>query len=89
MSNLFGLCFDLSGFQGLPFSLAQTYRTNWNTYNRIQIVNSNISVARNRGDVGLVYYQYVTYEEREQFISGQMLHIRRYPQFSWLPVPQD
>jgi hypothetical protein len=81
--------FDLSGFSGLPSSLKLTYETQWNTYNRIQIANSNVSTLRAAGDKTALYYQFVSYQEKNAFTNGQMLHIKRYPDSNWAPVPED
>ena len=43
MSGPFIGTFDLSGFLAVPSSLKLKYQDDWNTYNRIQLVNSNIS----------------------------------------------
>lgn len=81
--------FDLSGFTGLPFSLANTYRAQWATFNRIQSYNLNVSTMRNAGDKTLNYYQFVSNTERGEFASGQVLHQRRYPTVNWNSVPND
>ena len=89
----FGLTYDLSGFLGLPQSLKVSYVADWNTYNRIQTLNSNVSTARGGGAVPTgtpaVYYQYVTYAEKTSFLNGQMLHIRRYPDSNWSKVSEN
>jgi hypothetical protein len=86
---MFAMMFDLSGFSGLMTSAKLKYETQWNTYNRIQIVNSNVSTLRASGDKTALYYQFPTYEEKTAFTNGQMLHIKRYPDSNWAPIPQD
>ncbi len=85
-ANKFFVAFDLSGFRAVPQSVKVDYQTYWNVYNRIQIYDSNVSTVRGEGDKKATYYQYVSYDERNSFINGQMLHIRRYPGISWAPV---
>ena len=81
--------FDLSGFLCIPNSVRVKYNDYWNTYNRIQLSNLEVSTIRNTGDKSLSYYQFVSYLERDSFINGQILHIRRYPDSNWAPVPED
>lgn len=81
--------FDLSGFQGLPYSLKLKYESYWNTYNRIQTFNVEVSTLRNGGDKTATYYQYVSYAEKDAFVNGQSLHIKRYPTSNWTPVSED
>ena len=79
--------FDVSGFQGLPFALALKYKHQWDTFNRIQSFNLNVSTLRKAGNLGLSYYQYVTYGEQADFTMGQYLHQKRYPGVNWNSVP--
>ena len=46
MSNQFVGAFDLSGFLAVPSSLKIEYQQAWNTYNSVQLFNSNISTLR-------------------------------------------
>lgn len=84
-------CFDLSGFLGLPQSLALSYRQDWNVFDKVQTFNSNVSTIRNAGNLGANYYIYKTNEERAAFLNGQQLHVKRYPLFVnlWRTVNQD
>lgn len=82
--------FDLSGFQGLSFSIAQTYKRQWDTFNRIQSYNLGISTQKSQGAAPtLSYYQYLSYAERNDFTAGQNLHVLRYPNVGWNSVPND
>jgi hypothetical protein len=89
----FEIMFDVSGYLGLPISVKQRYETQWNTYNRIQIVNSNVSTLRGTegaaATAGLSYYQFQSYFERNEFVNGQMLHQKRYPNSNWAAVQED
>jgi hypothetical protein len=88
----FEVMFDVSGYLGLPISVKQRYEAQWNTYNRIQIANSNVSTLKGGGDgraAGLSYYQFQSYFERNEFLNGQFLHQKRYPGSNWAPVQED
>ena len=82
-------CFDVSGFLGLSQSVLRDYKDWWNTFERIQAINSNISTQRAAGNTALTYYVYIDSQERVAFINGQALHIRRYPDSNWAPVPKN
>lgn len=81
--------FDLSGFLGLPFATALKFKQQWDTFNRIQSFNLNVSTLRHAGDKGLAYYQYQSFAEQGDFITGQSLHVKRYPTANWNSVPND
>jgi hypothetical protein len=82
-------CFDLSGFLALSSSQALLYRQQWDTYNRIQTFNSNVSTIRAQGNRGISYYTYINFDEKDAFTNGQYLHQKRYPNSNWNAVPQD
>ena len=83
------VCFDLSGFTGLSFGAAQKYRGDWNTFERIQEYNSNISTLRAAGAPGLTYYTYASANEQISFVNGQFLHFKRYPSSNWNEVQKN
>jgi hypothetical protein len=83
-----GDCFDLSGFQGLSFSQAMNYKNDWNTYNYVQGINSNISTQRGLYGVKYQYYTFKDFAQKTSFLNGQSLHVRRYPNSNWAPVEQ-
>lgn len=89
MSGPFIGTFDLSGFLAVPSSLKIKYQDDWNTYNRIQTVNSNISTLRSIGDKAQNYYTYSSYDELIAFQLGQYLHVQRYPNSNWNAVPKN
>jgi hypothetical protein len=84
-------CFDASGFLVMTIQQNQTYKDAWNTFNRIQTINSNVSTIRAVGNKNVYYYNYKTNAEKLQFIQGQSLHMRIYPSFSsfWMPVEKN
>jgi hypothetical protein len=81
--------FDLSGFLAVPSSLKLKYQDDWNIYNRIQILNSNVSTIRSAGDKTLLYYTYASCDEQVSFQRGQYLHVQRYPASNWNAVSKD
>ncbi len=81
--------FDLSGYIGLSFGQALQYKSQWDTFNRIQTFNTQVSTIRNSGDKTLSYYQFVSGTERSDFTAGQFLHQKRYPGVGWNSVPND
>ena len=78
--------FDLSGYMYQSQAQISELRNAWNTYERIQICN--IQVSTNIGSGTLLYgagindpyfYQFASMEEKNMFNKGQMLHNARYP----------
>jgi hypothetical protein len=78
--------FDLSGYMYQSQAQITDLRNAWNTYERVQI--SNIQVSTNIGLGTLVlgpgtnapyFYQFTSMEEKNMFNKGQNLHIERYP----------
>jgi len=89
-SSIYTTCFDLSGFIGLSFSQALSYQSDWNTYNRVQLSNMTISTLRGTtGNTTLQYYVFTDYAQKTSFLNGQLLHVRRYPNSNWAPVPEN
>jgi hypothetical protein len=86
MSSPF-IIFDLSGFLAVPSSLRVIYQTYWNTYERIESYNLNVSTLRSAGDRTLSYYLFNGNQEQIAYTNGRMLHIQRYPNSNWTPVP--
>jgi hypothetical protein len=83
-------CFDLSGYKGLSIGASLKYRQSWDTYDRIQSYNSNVSTLRGEGKgAGLTYYTFASGEEKTSFLNGQVLHVRRYPSSNWAPVTKN
>ena len=82
-------CFDLSGIRGLTPVQFRIYKDAWNTYNRVQSYNSNISTLRDSGSKFLNYYQFVDMNEKNQYSRGQQLHVQVYPFSNWNSVPPN
>ena len=82
-------CFDASGFRFMTPVQFRIYKDAWNTYNRVQSYNSNISTLRHAGQTNLNYYQFVNMQEKNQFAQGQQLHVQVYPSSNWSSVPPN
>jgi len=81
--------FNLNGiFIGLSQSQRLTYKSDCDTYNRIQIYNSNVSTANSSG-LNKAYYQYIQISERSSFQNGLRLHEQAYPYNNWTAVTQN
>ena len=76
-------CFDASGFQFLPQSLYMTYQSQWATFERIYYTNSNVSTMHSQGDNSMSYYNFINSVEQTDYLAGQMLHTKRYPNSNW------
>lgn len=83
------MTFDLSGLLALPQSTKILYQNAWNTFERIQGYNWNVSTIRSGGDTTPLYYTYVSMTEMNTFTIGQFLHVQRYPTSNWAPVSKD
>lgn len=84
------VCFDLSGFQYMGQIQKLQYMTAWTTFNTVQTYNSNVSTLRATGSYPtLMYYQFITSQERTVFTTGQFLHQQRYPTSNWTKVQQN
>ena len=73
----------------LPQGIINNYRNDWNTFNRIQAFNSNVSTLRSAGEQGISYYTYVNYAEKESFRNGQQLHTLYLPNSNWNVVQKN
>jgi hypothetical protein len=85
--------FDLSGYMYQSQAQITDLRNAWNTYERVQI--SNIQVSTNIGLGTLVYgsgnnnpyfYQFASMEEKNMFYKGENLHISRYPYINFSTI---
>jgi hypothetical protein len=80
--------FDASGYYCLSQVVYRGYQDAWNTFNRIQTYNINVSTMKATGTTGIYYYQFADFTEKGQFTNGRALHIRRYPNSNWDPVSE-
>ena len=81
--------FNLGSIVGLTPSLYLRYKGAWDTFERIQFINSNVSTVKSLSNVTLPYYTYITYKEREEFNLGQYLHVQTYPNSVWNTVREN
>jgi hypothetical protein len=83
------ITFDLSGIRAVPNSVKVAYENYWNTFERVEHYNLNISTLRSTGNKTYEYYIFLTNDEQVRYTNGRMLHIQRYPNSNWAPVPKD
>jgi hypothetical protein len=83
------ITFDLSGFLAVPSSLKMIYQSYWGTFELVESYNFNVSTLRSAGDKTQNYHMFDGNEEQVAYINGRMLHIQRYPNSNWTPVPKD
>jgi len=76
-------CFDLSGFGPLPEGTKIQYQTAWGIYEKVRTNDISVSTMRGNGDTSKFYFQFQTSEERNQWVNGLLLHIKRYPTSNW------
>ena len=80
---------DLSGFKFLTFGQKTEYQRAWQIFNNVQTYNSNVSTLRSAGQTTLIYYQFISGEEKTKFLQGRFLHIQAYPNSNWDFVQQN
>jgi len=80
---------DLSGFKFLNFAQKTEYQRAFKLFDTIQDYNSNVSTLRSAGQTNLVYYQFISGEEKTKFLQGRFLHIQSYPNSNWEFVEQN
>jgi hypothetical protein len=82
---------DLSGFTQLDFSQNQAFKTAVNTFNRIQVFDSNVSTLKHIGAINQYYYNFTDYTEKNNYKQGQFLLRQSYPAQStiWTPVQRN
>ncbi len=75
----------------MSFQQNGTYKTAWDTFNRIQMFDSNVSTLRFQGATNLHYYNFSNYTEKALFSQGQFLHYKSIPYLStlWVTVQRN
>jgi hypothetical protein len=84
-------CYDASGFLVQTIRQNQINRESWDTFRRIQILNSNVSTIRSAGRSNIYYYNFKNNTEKNYFLQGQFLHFQVYPSLSsfWQAVEKN
>jgi hypothetical protein len=73
----------------LPQNVYVKYKTDWNTFERIQAFDSNVSTVRATSTTNLSYYTFVDYVEKNSFKNGQYLHVLYLPNSNWNVVQKN
>jgi hypothetical protein len=82
-------CFDLSGFTPLNEGTKYKYRTAWGVFETVQNNDVAVSTMRARGDYSKRYWKFKSGEERDKWILGLSLHVKRYPTSNWSPPDKN
>ena len=67
---------SLSSIKGFTYSQYNYQQDCWNTWNRIESSNSNVSTAHGMGDYRWAYYLFTDQEEKTKFDVGLSLHVQ-------------
>lgn len=89
-TNCYGPPFTLNGILALQQSQLRMYKQGWANFDRIQLINSNVSTLHgNKTGLDSNYYTFISYAERESFRIGQYLHQQQYPNSNWNSVQEN
>lgn len=78
------VCFDGSGFLGLPDGTRRLYESYWNTFQTIFLYDVQVSTLRGGPEkLPLTYWTYTSGQERVAYINGRSLLVKRYPNSNW------
>jgi hypothetical protein len=71
------ICFgEISSFKGITYSQLNNYRYAWNTFNRIEKINSNVSTLHGNSNFSLSYYTFIDQTEKNMYDTGLSLHVQ-------------
>jgi hypothetical protein len=78
MSSTYG-CFSLP-IKGLSIRQYDIYKKSWNTFDKIQSYNAQVSTLIGLNPTASVsYWRFANGDEKGQYIQGQYLHQQAYP----------
>ena len=71
------ICFgEISSFKGITYSQLNNYRYSWNTFNRIEQSNSNVSTLHGNSTFSVSYYTFIDQTEKASYETGLSLHVQ-------------
>ena len=74
MSNPLTTCFNqLDTIHSLSYNQRYEYKAAWNSFQTVELYNSNVSTQHGNGDKTPMYYQYSTCEAQTQYKQGAAL----------------
>jgi len=74
MSGPLNTCFSsISSINSLSYNQRYEYKAAWNSFQTVELYNSNVSTLRGEGNKSLMYYQYSTCESQSQYRKGASL----------------
>ena len=82
-------CFDASGFLVLTQGQKQKYSDYWETFEKIQNCNILVSTQHAQGNLTNRYYTYNSFQEKESYLLGRVLHIKRFPNSNFAEVQKN
>ena len=75
MSTL-NTCFNsLSTINSVSYNQRNLYKTAWNSFQTVELYNSNVSTLRGQGNTSIMYYQYPTSQAQSQYRQGAVLFL--------------
>jgi len=78
MSSIYG-CFSLP-IKGLSIRQYDIYKKSWNTFDKIQSYNEQVSTIMASNPTAQVsYWRFENGDEKGRYIQGQYLHQQAYP----------
>ncbi len=89
MSSCGNICeykFDASRLSPLTPDILARYHAAYAKYNQVRCHNLGVRAQRLAGATNVIYWQFSSYIERQQYILGQQLHVRLYPAVDWTDV---
>lgn len=67
-------CFNsLSTINSLAYNQRNEYKAAWNSFQTVELYNSNVSTLRGQGNNSIMYYQYPTCQAQTQYRQGAAL----------------
>ena len=67
-------CFNsLSTIYSVSYNQRYEYRAAWNSFQMVELFNSNVSTLHSQGDTSVMYYQYPTCQAQSQYRQGASL----------------
>ena len=73
MSALYTCFNSISTIASVSYNQRYEYKTAWNSFQTVELYNSNVSTLRSQGDKSLTYYQYPTCKVQSQYRQGATL----------------
>jgi hypothetical protein len=73
MSGLYTCFNSINTIASVSYNQRSEYKAAWNSFQTVELYNSNVSTLRGQGDKSVPYYQYPTCEAQTQYKKGAAL----------------